>query len=116
MTYAYHRGTIHLPQVGAFIYVVPSVLDDGIIIICIDLILPMGWVDSAKFFCTFSETLTYLANALVDANLPVPAFQAIYVLSTTEPVPPHTPESLTHIDCYIDDVIYAVQRGEEQQH
>ena len=56
--------------------------------ICINLVLPMGWVDSPKFFCAFSETLTDVANALVDADLPVPAYGAISALPATEPPPP----------------------------
>ena len=42
VTDAYHRGTLQPSQVGAFAYVVPSVPDDDVIIICIDLVLPMG--------------------------------------------------------------------------
>ena len=73
VTDAYHRGTLKPSQVGAFAYIVPSLPDDDAILICINLLLPMGWVDSPKFFCAFSETLTDVANALVDADLPVPA-------------------------------------------
>ena len=54
VTDAYHRGTLMPFQVGAFAYVVPSVPDDDVIIICIDLVLPMVWVDSPKIFCAFS--------------------------------------------------------------
>ena len=39
---AYHRGTLKPSQVGAFAYVVPSVPDEDGILICIDLVLPMG--------------------------------------------------------------------------
>ena len=75
----------------------------------------MGWVDSPKFFCAFSETLTDVANALVDADLPVPAYGEISALTATvpPPPPPHTLASLTHIDCYVDDVI-AVMQGEAE--
>ena len=45
ITDAYHRGTLWPPQVGAFMYVVPSAPDDDSIIICINIVLPMGWVD-----------------------------------------------------------------------
>ena len=69
----------------------------------------MGWVDSPKFFCTFFETLTDVDNALVDSELPVPAYGAISKIPSTGPGPPHTPESLTHIYCYMDDVISVVQ-------
>ena len=116
VTDAYHRGTLKPSQVGAFAYVVPSVPEDDAILICIDLVLPMGWVDSPKFFCAFSETLTDVANALVDADLPVPAYGAISALPATEPGPPHTSASLTHIDCYMDDVIAVAQGGAERQH
>ena len=116
VTDAYHRGTLKPSQVGAFAYVVPSVPEDDAILICIDLVLPMGWVDSPKFFCAFSETLTDVANTLVYADLPVPAYGAISALPATEPAPFHTPASLTHIDCYMDDVIAVAQGGAERQH
>ena len=50
VTDAYHCGTLKPSQVGAFTYVVPSVPEDDVILICIDLVLPMGWVDSPNFF------------------------------------------------------------------
>ena len=50
VTNAYHCGTLPPFQVGYFVYVVPD--DDGIII-CINLVMPMGWIDSPKFFCVF---------------------------------------------------------------
>ena len=76
----------------------------------------MGWVDSPKFFCAFSETLTDVANALVNSDLPVPSYVAISEIPSTGPGPPHTPESLTHIDCYMDEVISLVQGGPDCQH
>ena len=84
---------------GAFAYVIPSAPGDEGIFICIDMVLPMGWVDSPKFFCAFSETMTDVANALVDSELPVLAYEAISKIPSTGPGPPHSPESLTHIDC-----------------
>ena len=107
---AYHRGTITTLQVGAFAYVVPSTPRDEGCIICINLFLPMGWVESPKFFCAFSETLTDVTNALVYTDLPVPSYGAISKIPATGPGPPHTPESLTRIDCYMGDIISAVQR------
>ena len=71
----------------------------------------MGCLDSPIFFCAFSETLTDVANALVDTDLPVPAYGDISALRATEPGPPHTTESRTHIDCYMDGVISVVQGG-----
>ena len=66
----------------------------------------MVWVDSPKFFC-----VTGVVNALVDADLPIPAYGAISALPATETGHPHNPESLTHIYCYMDDVISVVQGG-----
>ena len=101
---------------GAFAYIISSAPGDEGTIICIDLVLPMGWVDSPKFFCAFLETLADVANTLVDTDLPVPSYGAIYKIPATGPGPPHTPESLTNIDCYKDDVISAVQGGPDCQH
>ena len=116
VTDAYHRGTVKPAWVGAFAYVIPSAPGDEGIFICIDLVLSIGWVDSPKFFCTFLETLTDVANALVDSELPVPSYGAISEIPSTGPVPPHTRESLNHIDCYMDDVISVVQGGLDRQH
>ena len=88
---AYHQGTLQLSQMGAFTYVVPSVPDDDFIIICINLVLSMGCVDSPKFLWYFSETLTDVANALVNADLPVPAYGDISALPDIDLGPPHTP-------------------------
>ena len=83
------------------------------------LALPIGWVDSPNFSCPFSETLTDVANALVDTDLLVLSYGAISDIPETgppPPTPPHTPESLTHIDFYMDDVISAVQGDPYRQH
>ena len=113
---AYHRVILQPFQVGVFAYVVPSVTDDDVILICINLVLRMVWVNSPKFFCAFLETLTNVANAMVNADFPIPAYGDISALPATEPPPPHTPASLTHIDCYVDDVISTVQGGAERKH
>ena len=71
----------------------------------------MGQLESIKCFCTFSETLTNISNVLVYKDFPVPAYGAISTLLATEPGPPHILKSLTHIECYMNDVISAVQEG-----
>ena len=76
----------------------------------------MRWVESPKFFCTFSETLTDVANTLVDTDLPFPSYGAISDSPETRTVPAHTPESLTHINCYMYDIISVVQGGLDCQH
>ena len=96
---------------GAFAYAVPLVPDYDVIIICIDLVFPIGWVDSTQFLCAFSETLTDVANALFYTELPMLDYGSIYTPRATYPGPPHTLEIFIHIDCYVDDVIYAVHGG-----
>ena len=87
-------------QVGAFAYVIPSAADNDCIIICIDMVLPMGWVESTKFFCAFLETLTDVENALVHTSLIVPGYVAIIKNLKIWPGPPYTLDSLTHINFY----------------
>ena len=82
---------------STFAYVIPLAPVYEGIFVCIDLVLLMRWVDSPKFFCAFSETLTDVANALVDSELPVPSYGAISEVPSTGPGPPYTPDSLTHI-------------------
>ena len=101
---------------SAFTYVVPLAPYENCIIICIDLVLKTGWVDSPNLFCAFSETLTDVVNALVDTDLPVPDYGSISKILITGSDPPHTCESLTHIYCYMDDIISAVQGVPERQH
>ena len=91
VTDAYHRITIKPAQVGVFAYVIPSTPGDEGIFICINLVLPMGWVDSPKFFCAFSETLTDVANALVNSEPPVPSYRTISEIPSTGPAPPLIP-------------------------
>ena len=75
----------------------------------------MGWMDSRKYFCMFSETLTDVANAPVHTMLPVPGYEAISNFPETGPGPLYTLDSLTHIYCYMDDVITAFQGVPELQ-
>ena len=92
-------------------YVVSSAPDDDCIIICINLVMMMGWVDEYKFFCALSETLTDTADALLDTDLTILAYGVISKITSTGSPPYHTCESLTHIYCYMNDVISAVQGG-----
>ena len=84
---------------GAFAYVVSLSVADNCVIICINLVLLMRWVDSHKYFCKFSETLTDVANVLVHKLFPVMVYRVIDMVPNTGPGPPHTLDSLTHIDC-----------------
>ena len=76
-------------------YIVSSAPGDEGNIICFDLVLLMGWVDSPKFFCAVSETLTDMANALVDTKLYVPSYSVVYKIPVTGLGPPHTQAPFT---------------------
>ena len=116
VTDTYHRGTVKPDQVGMFAYFIPSETGEEGKIIYINLVLTMGWVYYPKFFYAFLETLTDVANALVDIDLHVPSYRVISKIPSTGPGTPHTPESLTHIYWYMDDVILAVQGVPDRQH
>ena len=87
ITDAYHRGTVKSSQVGAFAYVIPLSPGDKGRIVCIDLVLLMGWVDSPNFFCAFMEMLIDVASSLEGTDLPVPSYGAISEIPATGPVP-----------------------------
>ena len=101
---------------GAFAYAVPGASEDDFVIICIGLVLPMVGVDSPKYFCTISEKIIDVANALVHKSLPVPKYGSISVIQETGPGLPYTLDSFTHINCCTDDVVTAIQGGAYQQH
>ena len=56
-----------------------------------------------------------MANALVRTLLLVPAYVTILAIPETGAGLLHTMESLMHIDCYMRDVIIAVQGGANPQ-
>ena len=87
VTDVYHRDTLRLPQVGAFAYIIPLATDYDDIIICINLVFLVVWVDSPNFFCILLEILTDVVNALIDMALPVPEYGTIGMISDTGPGP-----------------------------
>ena len=67
-------------------------------------------------FCLLSETLTDVANTFVHMLLQIPGYGDITKIPETSLGLPHTLYRLTHIECYMDEVITSVQGGMEQQH
>ena len=80
---AYHHGTLHQSQVSTSTYVVPLAPEDDGVIIFINLVVPMECVDSTKFFCAISKTLTDVVNALINTTLTVPEYGAIARIPAT---------------------------------
>ena len=98
VTDAYHHGTLRPYQVGVFTCVILLAADDDCIIVSIDLVLPMVWVDSPKFFRAFSETLTEVANALIHTSLLVPGHGAVANIPESGPGLPLTLDIITYIE------------------
>ena len=70
ITNMHHQGTLRLSQVGDFYYISPLGTADKITIICIGLILLLGWLNSLKQFFAFSDTMTYVFTYLIDMPPP----------------------------------------------
>ena len=75
----------------------------------------MGWFNSPKFFCAFSDILMNMASTIVNILLLITWYDAIFNISNTGPGLSHTLDILTHIYLYINDVILAVQ-GVPERH
>ena len=60
-----HRCPLRAAHIGAFTYVVPPLPSDTTILLCIDLVLPIGWVNSPDMFCAASETVADMANGYI---------------------------------------------------
>ena len=85
VTDVYHCDKLRPPQVSAFAYIIPLVPDYDGIIICINMVFLVVWVDSPNFFCILLEILTDVVNALIDTALPVPEYGSIGMISDTGP-------------------------------
>ena len=59
---AFHRCPLQASHIGAFNCVVPPLPSDTKILLCIDLVLPMGWVNSPDMFRAASETVADMEN------------------------------------------------------
>ena len=53
----FHRCPLRDAHIGAFTYVVLPLPSNTTILLCIDLVLPMRWVNSPDMFCAASETV-----------------------------------------------------------
>ena len=123
ITDMYQRGIVNPLQVGAFAYVIPSVpgvipsvTGEAVCVICIDLVLPMGWVDSPIFFLRVFGNADRCGKHSGGHGPPGPVLQRDLQDPTDQAGGPYTPESLVHIHSYMYDVIPTVQGGADHQH
>ena len=112
----FHRCLIRPADVGAFTYVVPPLPGDTAIYLCIDLVLPMGWVNSPPFFCAASETAADLANAYIkDPTTPWVPYKPTVGKYSTTPHPRASSTRLQEVEVYMDDFMGMMQGDVEQQ-
>ena len=101
-------GTLFLSHVIIFLYIIPLVAEDKVFIVCINLVLPMGWVESPKFFCALLEMLTGVFNYIIYMLIILPRNRAISEIPNTRSGMSHILYSLTNIYFYLDYFIILV--------
>ena len=86
---AFHRCILRPTNVGAFSYIVPPLPSDTAIYMCVDIVLPIGWVSSPPLFCAASETEADIAIIyLADDRLRTPEYgPTLGTYSTVAPPP-----------------------------
>ena len=113
---AFHQCPLRAAHIGAFTYVVPPLPSDTTILLFINLVLPMGWINSPDIFCAASETVAYMANGYILD--PTSAFQ-IYPPAAnkyyTEPAPIESSARLQCTEVYMDDLMSSTQVDMKQQ-
>ena len=113
---AFHRCHIYPEDVGAFTYVVPLIPLDPEPLLCIDLVLPMSWVNSPDLFCATSETVTDEANITFLSDLtPQLSYLPTAGLYKAFPAQPAGPSRLQYADVYMDDINCLTQGDQTQQ-
>ena len=82
---------------------------------CINLVLPMGWVNSPDLFCATSETTADIANAYCrDPSTPFYQYAPTKGTYSTSPSPSASSSRLQHTDVYMDDFISLTQGDPSQ--
>lgn len=113
---AFHRYNLKAGDVGAFAYLVSALPSDAAILICIDLVLPMGWVNSPDLFYSTSETVADVANPFINQpETPTPAYAPTRDLYHTVASPTASSSRLQHLDVYVDDINCITQGDALQQ-
>ena len=113
---AFHRCNLRPSDVGSFAYVVPALPSDPDVLICIDLVLPMGWVNSPDLFCSTSETVADIANQLLSQpETQTPIYGPTKDLYHTVTSPTASPSRLQYADVYVDDINCLAQGDAVQQ-
>ena len=113
---AFHLCPLRAAHIGAFTYVVPPLPSDTTILLCVDLVLPMGWVNSPDMFCAASETVADMANGyILDPTSAFFIYPPTVNAYSTKPAPTASSAPLQCTKVYMDDLLSATQGDRTQQ-
>ena len=103
-------------NVGKFTYVVPPLTVDPSSLLCINMVLPIGWVKSPNFFYDASERVAYNENVYaLDPGSTFVAYPPKYGAYKNNNGATASLNRLQYVDAYMDDLICAHQGDPNQQ-
>ena len=92
---------------GAFAYVVPPLPTDETTFICVELLIPMGWVKFPLLFCAASGMMEDMWNLyIVDPSSSFIKYGPTSVSYYTFPSRMAYPVHLQGTDIYMDDLVF----------
>ena len=115
---AFHRCLLLPGDIGSFTYVVPPLPTYISTLLCIDLVIPKGWVNSPYMLCASSETVSDVDNGYLLG--PTSTFKIYPPTEGTYSLDPSLTASaarLQYVDFYMDGLNCAthVDVGKQQQ-
>ena len=94
----FYQCNLRPSDVVNFTYMVPLVPSDTSRLLCVDLVLPVGWVNSPDFFYSASKTAVDNANAYtLESTSPLYIYPSIDEVYHTSTAPPASPYRLQYI-------------------
>ena len=112
----FHQCYLRLCNVDKFTYIMPTLPEDTYLLLCIKLVLPMGWVNSPYFFCSAYKTV------IDDTNIYALDPDSTFVVYTptdgtykTSNGKTASTKRLQYVDIYMDDLLCAAQGDPAQQ-
>ena len=100
---------------GSFAYVVPPLPLDETTYLCVDLVIPIGWVNPPPIFCAASDMAVYLENLYIaEPSSPFNNYGPTSSSYSTFPYRTTSPACLQVTDVYMDDLM-CVSQGDPAQ-
>ena len=104
----FHCCPLRAAHIGAFTYVVSPLPSDTPILPCINLVLPMVWVNSPDMFCAASETVADIANGyILDPTSDFQIYPPTSNKYSTAPAPTASSARLQCTEEYMDYLLSA---------